>query len=169
MKQAASRTAALYWFIFLASLRPWRWRLLLRNVSRLPPAYIYCTCTALPLIYTLQFTVTDTHWGSQSSLVVTWQRMSIQYLVQLTHVKSSLYRLTFRSQLNPLPSLLNHLPLQSQENCLSSFSAKSKSVSKSWSSFVGALSDERTGLPFVYGTAPCQCSLPRVWVPWDIA
>jgi hypothetical protein len=31
----------------------------------------------------------------------------------------------------------------------------------------GALSDERTGLSFVYAADPCQRSLPRVRVPWD--
>jgi hypothetical protein len=31
----------------------------------------------------------------------------------------------------------------------------------------GALSDERTGLSFVYAAGPCQRSLSRVWVPWD--
>jgi hypothetical protein len=30
----------------------------------------------------------------------------------------------------------------------------------------GALSDERTGLSFVYAAGPCQRSLPRVRVPW---
>jgi hypothetical protein len=33
--------------------------------------------------------------------------------------------------------------------------------------FVCALSDERTGLSFVYAAGPCQCSLSRVQVPWD--
>jgi hypothetical protein len=33
-------------------------------------------------------------------------------------------------------------------------------------SFVGALSGERTGLPFVYAAGPCQHSLSRVRVPW---
>jgi hypothetical protein len=31
----------------------------------------------------------------------------------------------------------------------------------------GALSDERTGLSFVYVAGPCQRSLSRVRVPWD--
>jgi hypothetical protein len=31
----------------------------------------------------------------------------------------------------------------------------------------GALSDERTGMSFVYGAGPCQSSLSRVRVPWD--
>jgi hypothetical protein len=31
----------------------------------------------------------------------------------------------------------------------------------------GALSDEMTGLSFVYATGPCQCSLSRVRVPLD--
>jgi hypothetical protein len=31
----------------------------------------------------------------------------------------------------------------------------------------GALSDERTGLSFVYAAGPCQRSLSRVRVPWD--
>jgi hypothetical protein len=31
----------------------------------------------------------------------------------------------------------------------------------------GALSDERTGLSFVYGAGPCQRSLSRVRVTWD--
>jgi hypothetical protein len=30
----------------------------------------------------------------------------------------------------------------------------------------GALSDERTGLSFVYAAGPCQCNLSRVRVPW---
>jgi hypothetical protein len=30
----------------------------------------------------------------------------------------------------------------------------------------GALSNERTGLSFVYAAGPCQRSLSRVWVPW---
>jgi hypothetical protein len=33
--------------------------------------------------------------------------------------------------------------------------------------FWSALSDERTGLPFVYAADPRQRSLPRVRVPWD--
>jgi hypothetical protein len=33
--------------------------------------------------------------------------------------------------------------------------------------FVGALSDERTGLSFVYAAGHCQRSLSWVWVPWD--
>jgi hypothetical protein len=32
----------------------------------------------------------------------------------------------------------------------------------------GALSDERTGLSFVYAAGPCQRSLSRVRVPWDL-
>jgi hypothetical protein len=35
------------------------------------------------------------------------------------------------------------------------------------SCFWGALSDERTGLSFVYASGPCQRSLSRVRVPWD--
>jgi hypothetical protein len=31
-----------------------------------------------------------------------------------------------------------------------------------------ALSDERTGLSFVYAAGPCQRSLSRVLVPWDL-
>jgi hypothetical protein len=31
----------------------------------------------------------------------------------------------------------------------------------------GALSDERTGLSFVYATGPCQRSLSQVRVPWN--
>jgi hypothetical protein len=31
----------------------------------------------------------------------------------------------------------------------------------------GALSDEKTGVSFVYVAGPCQCSLSQVWVPWD--
>jgi hypothetical protein len=35
------------------------------------------------------------------------------------------------------------------------------------SSFLwGALSDERTGLSFVYAAGPCHCSLSQVRVPW---
>jgi hypothetical protein len=33
---------------------------------------------------------------------------------------------------------------------------------------VGRLSDERTGLPFVCAAGPCQRSLSRVLVPWDL-
>jgi hypothetical protein len=32
----------------------------------------------------------------------------------------------------------------------------------------GALSDDRTGLSFVCGAGPCQRSLSRVLVPWDL-
>jgi hypothetical protein len=32
----------------------------------------------------------------------------------------------------------------------------------------GALSDERSGLPFVCAAGPCQRSLSRVRVPWDL-
>jgi hypothetical protein len=32
----------------------------------------------------------------------------------------------------------------------------------------GALSDERSGLYFVYAAGPCQRSLSRVRVPWDL-
>jgi hypothetical protein len=31
----------------------------------------------------------------------------------------------------------------------------------------GALSDERTGLSFVYAASSCQSSVSWVWVPWD--
>jgi hypothetical protein len=31
----------------------------------------------------------------------------------------------------------------------------------------GALSDERTGLSFIYAAGPCQCNLSLVRVPWD--
>jgi hypothetical protein len=57
----------------------------------------------------------------------------------------------------------------------------SQSVSKSWyrapdiyyyltitASFLwGALSDERTGLSFVYAADPCKSNLSRIRVPWD--
>jgi hypothetical protein len=33
---------------------------------------------------------------------------------------------------------------------------------------LGALSDERTGLSFVCTAGPCQRSLSRVLVPWDL-
>jgi hypothetical protein len=32
----------------------------------------------------------------------------------------------------------------------------------------GALSDERPGLSCVYTAGPCQHSLSRVWIPWDL-
>jgi hypothetical protein len=32
----------------------------------------------------------------------------------------------------------------------------------------GALTDERMGLSFVYAAGPCQRSLSRVRVPWDL-
>jgi hypothetical protein len=32
----------------------------------------------------------------------------------------------------------------------------------------GVLSDERSGLSFVYAAGPCQRSLSRVRVPWDL-
>jgi hypothetical protein len=41
----------------------------------------------------------------------------------------------------------------------------SKSLTFTVLFFCGALSDERTGLSFVYGAGPCQCNLSRVRVP----
>jgi hypothetical protein len=89
--------------------------------------------------------------------------------------------------------LLSQPPLQNSCKFPQSRSAKSKShcdwrsVSKSWCrapsgahgqifitlwqlrsySSWGVLSDEGTGLSFVYAAGPCQCSLSRVRVPWD--
>jgi hypothetical protein len=74
--------------------------------------------TALQLIYTLEFTVTHTLGFSvfTSRILTTYfNPVIIPVTLQIPHVKSSLHRLTFKSQLNSVSSLLSHLPLPSQE------------------------------------------------------
>jgi hypothetical protein len=55
--------------------------------------------TALSLIYTLCNSPLSTHWNSQSSLVVSWQR-----IIQITHE-------VFFSQLNSFIALILQLPI----------------------------------------------------------
>jgi hypothetical protein len=76
----------------------------------------------LPLIYSLQFIVTYTLEFSvfTSRILATYFStviipVSLNNSLQIPHVKSSLHMLTFKSQLNSLPSLLNHFLLPSQE------------------------------------------------------
>jgi hypothetical protein len=60
--------------------------------------------TALSLIYTLQSSPLHTHWGSQSSLVVSWQRIYSSLSLQITHE-------VFFSEPNSLLSIILHLPI----------------------------------------------------------
>jgi hypothetical protein len=70
---------------------------------------------AYSAIADMHFTVHRyTHYGSQSSVVVSWQQIST-VIIPVSHVKSYLHRLTFKFQLNSVSSLLSHLPLPSQE------------------------------------------------------
>jgi hypothetical protein len=72
----------------------------------------------LPLIYTLQFTVTPTLGFSVFSsriLATDFNMVIIPVSLQIPHLKPSIHRLTFKSQLDSLPSLLNHLRSLSQE------------------------------------------------------
>jgi hypothetical protein len=70
-----------------------------------------CTCnTALSLIYTFYSSPLHTHKCSQSSLVVSWQRIYNSLTVTAAHTKSS-----FHILIPFLPSLLNHPRLPSQE------------------------------------------------------
>jgi hypothetical protein len=71
--------------------------------------------TALSLICTLQFTVIHTlRFSVFTSHILATDFNTV--IIPISHVKSSLHRLTFKSQLNSLPPLLIHLRLQSQEN-----------------------------------------------------
>jgi hypothetical protein len=74
--------------------------------------------TALSLIYTLQFTVTHTLGFSVFTsriLATDFNTVNISvllnYTLQISHVKSYLERLTFKSQPNSLQSILNYLRL----------------------------------------------------------
>jgi hypothetical protein len=81
--------------------------------------WIYCTSTyhselhvitELSLIHTLYILQLHTHWGSQSSLGVSWQRIYNSLTVTTAHMKSSLH-----SVVPFLPFLLNHLQLPFQK------------------------------------------------------
>jgi hypothetical protein len=102
--------------------------------------------------------------------------MSLNYTHQISHIKSSLHSRTLASIFSTT---------RTEQKC----QLKSKSVTlrltvgQSVSIVVephtgllfdshglvlwGALSDERTGLSFVYAAGPCQSSLSRVRVPYD--
>jgi hypothetical protein len=67
--------------------------------------------TSLSLIYTLYSSLLHTRQGSQSSLVVSWQRIYNSVTVTTAHIKHSNHTLTF----NNSSSLLNHLRLPFQE------------------------------------------------------
>jgi hypothetical protein len=66
--------------------------------------------------------IADFHTTNHSMLsllslspVVSWQRIYNSLTVTTVYIKSSLHRMTFKSQLNSLPTLPNHLRLPSQE------------------------------------------------------
>jgi hypothetical protein len=61
--------------------------------------------TVLSLIYTLYSSPLPTHHGSQSSLVVSWQRIYNSLSLQITHV-------VFFSQLNSFLAIILQLPTQ---------------------------------------------------------
>jgi hypothetical protein len=71
--------------------------------------------TALSLVYILYSSPLHTHdhYGSQFSLVVSWQRIYNNITVIAAHMKSSLHNL-----IPFLPSLPNHLRLSSQRDSL---------------------------------------------------
>jgi hypothetical protein len=78
--------------------------------------------TELPLINTLQFTVTHTlEFSVFTSCILATDfntviiPITLNYTLQIPYVKCSLRRLTFKSQLNSLPSSLSQLRLPSQE------------------------------------------------------
>jgi hypothetical protein len=66
---------------------------------------------ALSLIYTLYSSPLQTHSCSQSSLVVSWQRIYKSLTLTAAHIKSFF----FHSLIPFLPSLLNHLRLWTPE------------------------------------------------------
>jgi hypothetical protein len=66
--------------------------------------------TALSLNYTLYSSPLHTHYCSQSSLVVSWQRIYNSLTVTAAHIKSS-----WHSVIPFVPFLLNHLRLPSPE------------------------------------------------------
>jgi hypothetical protein len=68
--------------------------------------------TALSLIYTRYSPPLDTHKCSQSSLVVSWQRIYNCFTVASNHKRSS----SFHSLIPFLQFLLNHLGLPSQNS-----------------------------------------------------
>jgi hypothetical protein len=68
---------------------------------------------ALSLIYTLYKSSLHTHYGSQSSLVVSWQRIYKGLTVTAAHTKSSLHSLILF-----IPFLLKHLWLSTLNSLL---------------------------------------------------
>jgi hypothetical protein len=82
--------------------------------------------TALSLIYTLYGSPLHTQSGSQSSLVVSWQRIYNSLIVTAAHMKSS-----FHSLIPFLPSLLNHSTAIARDSILVTTDSLSKSKSKS--------------------------------------
>jgi hypothetical protein len=77
--------------------------------------------TALSLIYTLYRSLLHTHYGSQSSLVVSWQRISTHQLYQ-SHCNCSTHEV-FLSQLNSFLAISS----QSSSNAISRDSLNSNS------------------------------------------
>jgi hypothetical protein len=77
------------------------------------------TCsTALPLNYTLQFTLIHTLGFSVFTsriLATNFNTVIIPVSLQIPHLKPPLHRLTFKSQLHSLPFLFNPFRLLSQE------------------------------------------------------
>jgi hypothetical protein len=139
-------------------------------------------------LQTLEFTITH----AIGILVFTSRILTTDIPQPHCHFKSHM-KSSCHSLIPFLPFLLNHLRLPSPElgpildNSNSNKSKShcdwrsvSQSVSKSWCRapsgahdqilvlfLWGALSDERTGLSFVYAVGPCQRSLFRVQVPWN--
>jgi hypothetical protein len=103
---------------------------------------------ALPLICPLHESLGHTK-SCQSSLVVSWQRICNSLTVTTAHTKSSLHKLTFVGQMN-------------WTQCQVKVTLR-LTILFLW----GALSDERTGLSFVYAAGSCQRSLSRIRVAWD--
>jgi hypothetical protein len=92
------------------------------NLLHLYTQLIITSATELPLIYTLQLTVTHTlEFSDFTSCILATDfniviiPVSLNYTLQIPHIKSSLHMLIFKYQLNLLPSLLSYLRLSFQE------------------------------------------------------